>query len=84
MPLLYDRSLVDLWKLLPCKLNMVSLFVVDNIASLVLFHRYCFLEPQYLLTAIFTLEFNLKDKLPVDVDDFRNVYFSPSTFRKEK
>lgn len=59
--------------------------MVDNIASLVLFHRYGFLETQYLFTAIFTLEFNLKDKLTVDVHDFRNVFSPPPpTFKKEK
>lgn len=64
---------------------MVSLFLVDNIASSVPFHRCCFLEPQDFFTAIFTLEFNLKDRLPVDVDDIRNVYFIPQPpFRKEK
>lgn len=57
--------------------------VVDNVASLVCFHRFCFLVPQDLLAIIFTLEFNLKDRLPVDVDDIRNIYFLP-TFRKEK
>lgn len=58
---------------------MVSLFLVDDIASLVLIHRYCFLEPQDFFTDIFTLLFYLKDRLPVDVDDIRNVYFPPHT-----
>lgn len=76
--LLYGDGLVDLWKLLPvllfsfsdlehCKLSMFSLFLVDNIASLVLFHRCRFLEPQEFFTTIFTLEFSVKDRLPVHV-----------------